>query len=154
MPAPLAPHFLGPRAPSLGRQMLTDWDSTDKVSAVWPTRFDLICPSQWNGNTIYRSTRGLISKRTTRVGASVLEGLAQLNLIRPIRSCAPSSSHAYHRRCAKTHSPPAQKLPVLLSRDHEGVTESIKKPLECAASLASKKVCGCTYSFGESEHQV
>jgi hypothetical protein len=24
--------------------MLTDWDNNDKVSAVWPTRFDQICP--------------------------------------------------------------------------------------------------------------
>jgi len=40
--------------------------------------------SQWNENTIYQSTRGLISKRTTRIGTSFLEGAGSLDLTRLI----------------------------------------------------------------------
>ena len=47
--------------------------------------------------------------------------------------------------------PAAQKLPVLLSRDHNGVPESIKKPLECATSLANKKGCAVAHTLFESQ---
>src|SRR5271156_191860 len=106
MPAPLAPHFLGPRhAPSLGRSMLTNWDNTGQGFRGLAHSVRPLLSSQWNGNTIFRSTRGLISKRTTRVGANVsLRGWLNSTLSDQSDHCAPSSSHAYHRRCGKTHS--------------------------------------------------
>src|ERR1700722_13854006 len=50
--------------------------------------------------------------------------------------------------------PGAQKLPVLLSRESRRSHGIDQKPLECAASLASKKEGGCAYSFGELDHRV
>jgi hypothetical protein len=65
--------------------MLTDWDNTDKVSAVWPTQSDLIC--SLNGTEIqYTGVREDESaKELQGSGRPFLRGLAQLNLIRPIR---------------------------------------------------------------------
>jgi hypothetical protein len=50
--------------------------------------------------------------------------------------------------------PTAQKPPCAIeSRPRKGSRNLIKKPLECAAFLGEQKmVCGCAYSFGESEH--
>jgi hypothetical protein len=139
LPAPLAPHFPEPRyAPSLGRSMPTDWDNTDKgfrglAHSVRPNLF-----SQWNGNIIYRSARGLISKRTTRVGGERSRGgwLTQpYQTNPPAASCAPSSSHAYHRRCPKIHSRCREAVESRPRRSH-GIDQ---KPLECAAALAIEK---------------
>jgi hypothetical protein len=51
MPAPLAPHFLTPAVlPHLGAPCQQIGTTPDKVSAVWPTQFDLICTG--NGTEI------------------------------------------------------------------------------------------------------
>jgi hypothetical protein len=105
--------------------MLTDWDNTGQgfrglAHAVRPN-----LSSQWNGNTIYRSTRGLISKRTTRVGANVsLRGWLNSTL-------SDQSDHVLPRAAmhtiadAGTLIPTAQKPPCAIeSRPRKGVTES------------------------------
>jgi hypothetical protein len=103
-PAPPAPHFPSPLTWALDADRLGQHRQGFRglAHSVRPNLF-----SQWNGNTIYRSTRGRISKRTAGVGATVLEGAGSTQPYQtnpPRGSCAPSSSHACHRRCAKTHS--------------------------------------------------